>query len=347
MHRWQEKFLTEIFFPTLDTFEITTVLHGGDYGDRRKYASFATTQFVETRYRAPLRARGVHEHVIVGNHDCFLRDSTEINSIEELYRHDSSLTIYTQPTEIDIDGCGILMSPWICGNNRAQTLQLLSNTTCPVVLGHFEIEGFQMYRGMPSHEGLSADMFDRFALVMSGHYHHASRRDPIRYLGAMWPMIWSDYCDTRGFHLFNTETYELTFIENPYSPLARVVYDDEHASSTYASDLIESIAAPTSPYRDAYVKVVVKTRTNPYAFEQVLDALAKVNPQDIVVIDDIVLDMTSVEDTQSLTTDVDTVSLIQEYVEHLTVSCDKISLLSYLQDLYRDAVANSQSGRIQ
>lgn len=346
MRRWQDRFLTDVFFPTLDAHNVTTILHGGDYGDRRKYASFATTQFIETRYRAPLRARGIQEHVIVGNHDCFLRDSTVINSIEELYRHDTSLTIYSQPTEIDIDGCGILMVPWVCGNTRERTMDLLRTSSCPVVLGHFEIEGFQMYRGMPSHEGLSSELFERFALVMSGHYHHASRRDPIRYLGAMWPMVWSDYRDARGFHLFNTDTHELTFIENPYSPLARLVYDDEQTSSTYIPDLIQSILANDSPYRDAYVKVVVKTRTQPYAFEQVLDALAKVNPQDIVVIDDIVFEGTDPLEQEVLTTDVDTVSLIREYVEHTTVTCDKIALLTYLEELYRESVASTQSGRI-
>ena len=347
MHRWQDKFLTDIFFPTLDAHSITTVLHGGDYGDRRKYASFATTQFIETRYRAPLRARGIREHVIVGNHDCFLRDSTEINSIEELYRHDTSLSIYSQPTEIEIDGCGILMMPWVCGNTREQSLQLLQTSSCPVVLGHFEIEGFQMYRGMPSHEGLSPDLFERFALVMSGHYHHASRRDPIRYLGAMWPMVWSDYADARGFHLFNTDTHELTFIENPYSPLVRLVYDDEQAEASYIPSLLERITCDTSSYRDAYVKVVVKTRTQPYAFEQVLDAVAKMNPQDIVVLDDITLD--AIDDTTdvNMTTDVDTISLIREYIEHTSVTCDKIALLTYLEDLYRDATASTQSGRIQ
>lgn len=346
MHRWQDRFLTDVFFPTLDAHHITTVLHGGDYGDRRKYASFATTQFMETRYRARLRERGIHEHVIVGNHDCFLRDSTAINSIEELYRHDTSLTIYSHPTEIDVDGCGVLLLPWVCGNTRERTLELLRTSSCPVVLGHLEIEGFQMYRGMPSHEGLSPDLFERFALVMSGHYHHASQRDPIRYLGAMWPMVWSDYRDPRGFHLLDTETRELTFIENPYSPLARLVYDDDGAAPEYIAEMVTSIVGEQSPYRDAYVKVVVKTRTQPYGFEQVLDALAKVNPQDIVVIDDIVFDGTEVLDQDELTTDVDTVSLIREYVEHTTVTCDKIALLTYLEDLYRESVASTQSGRI-
>ena len=48
-----------------------------------------------------------------------------------------------------------------------------------------------------------------------------------------------------------------------------------------------------------------------------------------------------------MTTDVDTISLIREYIEHTSVTCDKIALLTYLEDLYRDATASTQSGRIQ
>ena len=33
-------FLNNIFFPTLDKYEIQTVLHGGDYVDRRKYINW-------------------------------------------------------------------------------------------------------------------------------------------------------------------------------------------------------------------------------------------------------------------------------------------------------------------
>ena len=82
---WQRKFLDTIFFPTLDRYDVRTVLHGGDYGDRRKYINFATARFIEDAYRTPLRQRGITEHVLIGNHDCFLRDSTAINSVLERF----------------------------------------------------------------------------------------------------------------------------------------------------------------------------------------------------------------------------------------------------------------------
>jgi len=345
MYTTMRKFYERVFFPTLDAHGITRVLHGGDYGDRRKYVNFGTSRFVEDVYRAPLRHRNIKEDVLVGNHDCFYRDSTEINSIQELYRHDDRLTVYTQPTEIDVDGCGILMLPWICGNNRDASEKAIATSSSTVVLGHLELSGFQMYRGMPNHDGMDPSVFDRFSLVMSGHYHHKSQNGPIHYLGAPYAMVWSDYRDPRGFHLFDTDTQELTFIENPYTAFARIVYDDLEQPHNYIEKLVTSIVAKDSPYYDSYVKVVVKNRTHPYWFDIMMDALSKVNTQDVMVVDDIVADPNA-DAAETVSTDVDTLTIMRDYVDGLTVTCDKRDLQTYLQQLYHEAVTTTQSSRM-
>lgn len=342
---WQQKFFENIFFPTLDAYDVQTVLHGGDYFDRRKYTNNRTIRFVEETYRQPLRARNIQEHVIIGNHDCFLRESTEISAVGELYRHDPLVQVYTQPCELDLDGCGFLLLPWICDSTRSASEHAIATTSAPIVLGHLELSGFSMYRGMPNHEGMDPSAFDRFSLVMSGHYHHPSARPPICYLGAPYPMVWSDYHDPRGFHLFDTDTQELTHIANPYAMFMRIVYDDADQSAQYIEQVVGTIMTEPSPYRDAYVKIVVKSKTQPYWFELVMDALSKVNAQDVMVVDDIAVSADTEPDT--LSADIDTLSLIHVYVANLSLTCDKIELQQYLCNVYRDALSVTQSGRVQ
>jgi len=344
VYHHMQKFYERVFFPTLKEHGVTRLLHGGDYCDRRKFINFATSRFIEDHYRTPLRELNIIEDVIIGNHDCFLRDSTDINSVAELYRHDPTVRFYTQPIEIDVDGCGILLLPWICGNNRDATMKMIATSTAQVVLGHLEISGFQMYRGMPSHEGLDPSLFDRFSLVMSGHYHHRSSTHPIQYLGAPYPMVWSDYSDPRGFHLFDTETHALTFVPNPYTMFARLVYDDLDKPNTWIADMVNTIVASDSPYHDAYVKVVVKNKTQAFWFELIMDALAKVNALDVMIVDDV--QSNDSEGNELPTTDIDTLTLMQEYVEGLSISCDKTELKSYLNRLYHDVVTASQSARL-
>lgn len=342
LQSFQKKFLDKVFFPTLDTYDIKQVIHAGDYGDRRKYWNVGTVRFVEEEYRAQLRWRDVHEHIIIGNHDCFLRDSTAINGPDELWSLDKTITVYSQPTEVEIEEVPFLFLPWICGNNRDASEKLIATSDIPYIVGHLELAGFQMYKGMPAHEGADASVYDRFQLVMTGHYHHRSSVPPVQYLGAMWPMIWSDYRDARGFHLFDTETHELEFIENPYSMFCRFVYDDHDKDTSYLEKMIAMIVQKGSPFHDAYVKIVVKSKTQPHWLDLVMDALAKVNAQDVAVIDDII---SSDEDGdgEHVSMDIDTLTIIDEYVDGLTVNCDKSELKTYLRSVYSEAQALSQT----
>ena len=224
-------------------------------------------------------------------------------------------------------------------------MHAIATSSAAVVLGHLELSGFQMYRGMENREGLDPSMFDRFELVMLGHFHHRSSKDPIQYLGAPYAMTWSDFRDPRGFHLFDTETHALTFIENPYTTFARLVYDDLDQTADYAAGLVASIVAPGSAYHEAYIKIVVKNKTRPYDFDLVLDALSKVNPQDVLIVDDIVNVLPDSE-IDAPSNDIDTLTLMNDYVEGLSVSCDKAELQTYLRTLYHDAMMNSNSARL-
>ena len=257
------------------------------------------------------------------------------------------MRIHAQPTEVDVDGTGILLLPWICGNTRAATEQLIATSACPLVLGHLELTGFQMYRGVPQHEGMDPEPLSRFARVFSGHFHHPSAHGNITYLGAPYPMVWSDYLDPRGFHLFDTDTHTLTFFENPYSMFARLVYDDEQQPTTYVEQTLASILSSSSPYTNAYVKVVVKSKTQPYWFDLVMDALAKINAQDVMVVDDVTAQTEDgTELPEHVSADIDTLSLMTDYVSGLSVTCDKIELQTYLQNTYREALTQSQSARV-
>lgn len=341
----QQKFLENVFFPTLKKYDIKTVLHGGDYTDRRKYVSFGTAQWMYTHYRGPMQKAGIQEIALVGNHDCFLKHSTSINSIHELYRGDTTLTRVAQPTTIDVEGQDVLLLPWICDDNRDASMRAIEDSTATIVLGHLELAGFQMYRGMPNAEGLNARLFDRFPLVMSGHFHHRSTVAPIHYLGAAWPMTWSDYDDPRGFHLFDPKTRALTFVENPYSLFTRLVYDDTEQTHDYIAALCQRIEAVESPFRDAYVKVVVKTKVQPHWFDLMIDALYKVNAN-IMILDDILLAESANDVVYDEAALVDTVTLINEYVESLTLNCPKDTLNRYLRDLYAEAVAAQTDGEL-
>jgi hypothetical protein len=55
--------------------------------------------------------------------------------------------------------------------------------------------------------------------------------DCIFYLGNPYEMYWNDVNDTRGFHIFDTETLEHTPINNPYKLFYNIYYEDTKLSN--------------------------------------------------------------------------------------------------------------------
>ena len=123
-------------------------------------------------------------------------------------------------------------------------------------------------------------MFDRFDTVLSGHFHHKSSSGNITYLGNQYEITWADYNDPRGFHVFDTETRELTFVQNPNRMFHKITYDDG------ATDFAHWQAFDYAALKDSYVKVVVLNKQNPYLFDNVIDNLYKASVGDISIVED-------------------------------------------------------------
>lgn len=322
-HAHFQKFYQTVFFPTLAARGVDTVIDLGDTFDNRKNIDFNSIKRAQEYFFDPARAAGLKIHMLVGNHDIYLRNSLAINSPELLLREYSNVFPIDSPAELRLGSTKFLMLPWICADNYIESMALLKDSDAQIVCGHLEISGFQMHAGQESHEGFETGVFSRFKQVFSGHYHHRSSKGNITYLGNPYEMTWSDYNDPRGFHIFDTETHELEFIENPHTLFTRVEYRD-------TKDFDFSIL------KDQFVKIVVHQKTDYYAYDQFLDRAINSGAHDVKVIEnlaDLVADEldddVSVEDTQSI---------LRHYVERAEVDVDREKLADYMSGLYVEAL---------
>lgn len=279
---YQGRFYKEVFFPYLDKHNIKHIRHGGDIVDRRKYMNFLALRNMREQFIHPIIERGIDCSVIIGNHDTFHKNTNDINSMNEIFKYSSyeKLRWYSDPTEEEIDGTKILMMPWICSGNYQQCIDAIRETKAQILYGHLEIAGFEMYRGSVTEHGHAATLFDKFDQVFSGHFHHKSTNGNINYLGAPYEMTWSDYDDPRGFHIFDTETRELIFIENPFKLFRKFWYNDA------GKKLDDVLNIDLDGIKDCYVKVVVTEKSNPYWFDMYVDKLEKSGIADLQIVDD-------------------------------------------------------------
>ena len=346
MHNQMKRFLDEVFFPTLDRENISTIIHLGDLVDRRKYINFVTSKRLREDFLDPICERGIDLHIIAGNHDTYYKNTNRTNSLVELIgeakpyndvirdikRYPTTHIYYEQPCTLHLspDDPGLFLIPWIADDNRQITLDMIRETTAPIALGHLELNGFEMYKGHISDHGDSPKLYDKFDVVCSGHYHTKSSIGNIHYLGSPCQFTWTDYGDSRGFHVLDTSTRDLNFFANPYSIFHKLFYDDLNI------ELDTIVNIDFSIYKDTYVKVIIRNKTNPYWFDMYIDKLEKAGVLDLQVVEDhFHLDL---EQDQDIVDEAeDTITILNKYIDGIN-SNDNKKLKNIFYDLYNEAM---------
>jgi len=330
------KFYTNQFFPYLKENKITTVIDLGDTFDRRKYVNFAILDKVRQYYFDVMRENHIQLHSIVGNHSTYYRNTNSVNSSYLLYGHYENIEVYPEATTISLDGTLIDLIPWINSENYESTMYFIKHSKAQVAFGHLEVEGFAMYKNYVAESGIAKDVFKGYELVASGHYHHKSSKGNVHYLGAPYEITWNDYDDPRGFHVFDTETREMQFIQNEYRLFEKIYYDDENWSTDFRS-------LDTSYYKDKIVKLIVENKTKIPEFETFLDRLYKSNPIDLIILEDLSEYTARYADDEGEDLEVgNTATFLNEYVDSMPVDFEKKAerdkVKKLLQVIYDEAL---------
>jgi DNA repair exonuclease SbcCD nuclease subunit len=319
------EFYEKQFFPYLEENDITDVIHLGDVMDRRKFVSYKTAK--DFRERFVNKFANINLHMLVGNHDTFYKNTNAVNSLHELVdgRYDN-ITVYEKATEVEFDGCKILFVPWINAENMSSTMKMLKTSDAQVCMGHLELNGFEMQKGMVMDHGWDRQEFNRFDMVMSGHYHHKSDDGQIFYLGTPYEIYWNDWNDPKGFHVFDTEKRELERIVNPLNIFSKIYYDDS-----------QEINYDMSSYENKYVKLIVVNKKDLYEFDKFVDKLLQADCHEVKIIEDFSeLDASNVSDDIVENTE-DTMTLLERYIDDLDVTLSKSRLKNTMRTLYTEA----------
>ena len=299
----------------------------GDTFDRRKYVNFYALDRAKKMFFDKLEERGIRVHMLAGNHDTYYKNTNEVNSPDLLLVEYGNIDVISKPETIVIDGTSICMMPWICPENYQESLDHITNTKAEICMGHFEIAGFAMHRGMESHDGLAKETFEKFDLVFSGHYHHRSSDKHIHYLGNPYELTWQDYNDPRGFHLFDLDTRELEFICNPYRMFERIEYNDKEQ---------EPIDLDRIDLSQKFVKLVVVNKNDFYKFDKFIQKLYNKGCYEIKIIEDL-SEFEDGEIGEEINLE-DTLSVLANYIDSVETDVDKEQIKTFMRTLYTEAV---------
>ena len=322
-HDYFLKFYNDIFFPTIEKEGITTIVDMGDTFDSRKGVDFSSLAWAKDHYFDRLQQMGCEVHTIVGNHTAYYKNTNDVNAVDLLLREYENIKIYSEATDIKIDNLDILLIPWINCENEKMTLDAIDKSKSRIVMGHLECKGFRIHRGYIMEQGTDIKIFDKFEKVYSGHYHTRSDDGKIFYLGNPYEMYWNDCYDTRGFHLFDTETLEHTPIDNPYKMFYNIYYED---TSHQTFD--------TRKYDDKIVKLIVRKKTDQTQFERFVDKLYNSNVFELKIVEN--FQLIDNEDFEAFESE-NTLSILNRYVEESEIDLEKSRIQNMISDVYKEA----------
>lgn len=331
------EFLENTFLSYIKEHQIKHLLILGDTFDKRKNIDFATLHDARKRFFDVLLELGVDVKIIYGNHDVYHKNTNEVNSIDLLVQDYPNLEIIKTHKILEYPNMKLGLISWINPSILMESLDWLKEISVDVLAGHFEVNGFEMVKGHPCEHGFSKMIFNKFQMVLSGHFHLKANDGKIFYLGNPLQTNWGDYKSDKGFHVLDSLTHKLEFIKNPIEIYHKILFDTND---------FNIIDFDYEMYRDKIVKIQANMsdttikrkldlffdKLNEYTHQQEIENLdtnkIKV-AENVIQIDDIEIE--------------DTIKLIEKYITEVDIdNLDKSRLIQSFSNLYSQAIDKIQ-----
>lgn len=319
----QVKFFKEVLIPYIKKNHIKTIVQTGDWFDSRRAIRHATLHLIRQEI-IPLIDKDQTWYVLVGNHDMGLKECIHPNSCTEILGVYENFKIIDKPTTVNLEGVDVDLIPWICQENKKDIKTFIGNSLSKYAIGHFELSGFYYYKGLAS-DGENKGFLSNYIQVWSGHFHTRSENGNIRYVGTPYQLTYGDADDPRGFEVFDTETKEIEFIQNPINLYTKIYYNHK----TFDKDTVPL-------YKNMHVKIIITDRGNAAAFDMLVEEFAK-HAYTVDVIDN--FDVISTD--SSLKIDItDTLKIINDYIDELDETDNvKKNVKKIMTALYKEATS--------
>jgi len=263
-------------------------------------------------------------YAITGNHDCYYKDTSEINSLAVL-KGRKNIHVFDTCTTIDVQDRRFTFCPW------GTKLQDIPNSD--VIFGHFELRNFKMNAFKVCDSGDSAELLTSKApLIFSGHFHLRDEKkftnSTIVYVGNPFQMDFGDAYQHKGYYILDTDNLSYEFVENPNTP--------QHIK-VYLSKLItlKDIDKDFNSFiPNNIIKLVIDKNISSNHLDVLIAKMNQYKPNDLHVDYDVNYNKIKVGDEASIDlSGVDIVKAIEDFVAILDIN-NKKEVVDYTISLY-------------
>lgn len=303
---------------------ITDVVFCGDYFHTRDEVNVDTLHFGTKLLEL---FKDFNLIMIVGNHDCYLKDSSEVNSIAQ-YKNWPNVTIVDVPLKVSEYGKTINFIPW--------GIKLDGIPQADITFGHFEIQLFRMNTFALCDDGfLAEEILEKSPLVFSGHFHLKDEKQygdgKIIYVGNPFQMDFNDAGTEKGYYTIDLKTGETEFTKNTKSPKHFNFKLSELISKKTITDDIKE------KFLNNFIKLKIDRRITPEDTEFLLTVYKSLNPSQLNVEYEANVSEYDLEEEKRDFSGIDVQQAIIEFIDMLDTN-NKKDLIQYTIELYQKSL---------
>jgi DNA repair exonuclease SbcCD nuclease subunit len=268
---------------------------------------------------------------ITGNHDCYYKDKSDVNSISIL--NNKNITIFQELRTYTLNNKSFTFCPW--------GVPVEHIPKSDIIIGHFEITNFKMNQHKICDHGVATEsLLDKGKIIISGHFHYRDHRKysngrSILYLGSPYELDFGDRDQVKGVTILDTETLEVELIENNITPKHKKIKISDLTDGTIK---LEDISSTVS---NNFIDLCIDKSLNPQALDLILTKFNQYKPlhirTDFNIFENVQLSAT---DAENFSIDIETA--LHEFVELLETEVPKKEILNKCLDLYKLSLTTNE-----
>ncbi len=262
---------------------------------------------------------------IPGNHDCYYKDTSDVNSLSILNGRDNITVIEKISTHQTKDGKNIVFAPWGTNINEIPN--------CDILFGHFEVATFKLnnYK-ICDHGFIAEDLYNKTPLTITGHFHLRSERiindRTILYVGNPYQMDFGDLGDQKGIYFINLDSCKYEFVPNKISPVFQKLILSEISEAKYSVEKLSKII------KNNIVKLIIDRKISSQDSDFLFKQIRALQPSVLDIEHDINFNTIIQDDDCRDFSGVDIEQAISEFINIMEIG-NKEPVVNYVLDLYK------------
>lgn len=191
------------------------LIHTGDVFDSRQSLNLRVMNMVMEIFEEISNIMPVF--IICGNHDIYHKKSNTVNSIK-IFKWLDNVHIYEDDVILEFQEgkTRALLMPW--KDTKELEQMTIDNNSADYMYCHTDVMGLKFNSFVKVSHGNTAQSFNKFKRVYSGHIHFAQKQKNIRMVGSPYQMTRSDIGNPKKVCILDFDTDTEEFWENDYSP---------------------------------------------------------------------------------------------------------------------------------